>query len=68
MQLSNLEVATASLLRIALELPQGVLRDQLVDRANSFDSIADVMRVVLDPESCKRGHSLPAAQNHPPDG
>jgi hypothetical protein len=50
-QLSNLEMATAGLIRIALELPQGVLHDQLVERVSIFDSIAGAMHAALYPRN-----------------
>jgi hypothetical protein len=46
--LQNLEEAIASLLQMALSLPQGKLREQLLDQVSEFDSIADLMRQALD--------------------
>jgi hypothetical protein len=33
---------------MALSLPQGKLREQLLDQVSEFDSIADLMRQALD--------------------
>jgi hypothetical protein len=45
--LRNLEGTIASLLQFRLLLPEGPLRDRLIDGVSSLDSIADVMRQAL---------------------
>jgi hypothetical protein len=46
-QLRNLEETIAALLQLALALPEGPLRDHLMDRVSKLDSIADVIRQAL---------------------
>jgi hypothetical protein len=54
----NLEKTVASLLQLAIAQPEGPLRDRLVDKVSSLDSIADVMRKALDAmDECGTGQS-----------
>ena len=48
MCLRNLDDTIASLFQFRLLLPEGPLRDRLIDEVSSLDSIGDVMRRVLD--------------------
>jgi hypothetical protein len=55
--LRNLEESIADLLQITRSLPEGELRNRLLDEVSALDSIADSMRQALDsqPESTKEG-------------